>query len=130
MSKDAWDKADIVAKIFATLLVPVLLTVAGTYYNNAMKEKEQLQKDKEISLKNIEKMLGLGCGGILDGIIASGVPKMMGMKWMKLGVCYSQDKKSYQIDKFEMLCTCIRILSIKETILLLAITIFFQRAKR
>lgn len=59
MSKDAWDKADIVAKIFATLLVPVLLTVAGAYYNNAMKEKEQLQKDKEISLKNIEIAVGI-----------------------------------------------------------------------
>jgi hypothetical protein len=54
MSKDRWDKADIVAKIIATLLVPVVLATAGIYYNNAMREKEQLQKDKEISLKNIE----------------------------------------------------------------------------
>ncbi|QSV46224.1 hypothetical protein [Geobacter benzoatilyticus] len=59
MPKDRWDKADIIAKIFATLLVPVVLATAGIYYNNAMKVKEQLQKDKEISLKNIEIAVGI-----------------------------------------------------------------------
>jgi hypothetical protein len=59
MPKDSWDKADIVIKIFATLLVPLLLAFAGIYFDNAMKEKERLQKNKEISLKYIEIAVGI-----------------------------------------------------------------------
>lgn len=59
MAKDRWDKADIIAKIVATLFVPIVLATIGIYFNNVMKEKEQFQKDKEISQKYFEISIGI-----------------------------------------------------------------------
>jgi hypothetical protein len=59
MPKDRWDKLEIITKILATLLVPVLVGIVGFYTNRAIKEKEQFQKDKEISQRYIEIAVGI-----------------------------------------------------------------------
>ncbi|WP_224962574.1 hypothetical protein [Geomonas subterranea] len=55
MPKDFWDKA----KIFSSALVPIVVALVGYNYNNALKEKEIIQKEKEFSLKNIEVAVGI-----------------------------------------------------------------------
>jgi hypothetical protein len=59
MTKDRWDKVDIIAKMVIGVLVPVVITFFGYKINRSIQEKAQQQKDVELSQKYIEIAVGI-----------------------------------------------------------------------
>jgi hypothetical protein len=62
MAKDKWDKAEIIIRIISALLVPIIITIIGVYFNSTMKDKDYFQKDQELKLKNIEIAINILSG--------------------------------------------------------------------
>ncbi|MGM4910411.1 lysozyme [Rhizobium sp. 768_B6_N1_8] len=54
VSKDIWDKIDILGKLLGSILIPLTVAIAGFYVNTALQDRSAKQKTAEIAISILQ----------------------------------------------------------------------------